>query len=121
MLIFAACKKLNDTQCRCSIQGADACRRITHSHCASLNAEGDEACICQPGFENFGGSTCGPTCEPKFVSDGLLIKPFVQDRRANPKFEPVRGDEPFDMFEFQPNGYHLQAKGVVNSLHTIIC
>lgn len=100
-----ACNSLN-TDCKCSVQGGDACINIPNSICNTQN----DRCECFPDYSPVNGN-CEPDCSPSFISDGSQVSPFVNSGGRD--FTPNMGDETAEsqMFGLKPNGYRLKATG----------
>ena len=111
LVCFAECKKL-DKDCKCSVQGNNACSRIPNSQCD----EESDACVCRPFFT----PSSKKACESDFVlftNDGASVDPFTPVPNTRRQFQPKKSVESINTIGVPHNGYVLHVNGTVSTAY----
>ena len=108
---LTGCKKVN-TDCQCSVLGADACSKLPYTICC------DDECQCLPYTSPHAkNKKCVPDClDFLYISDGSTVSPFQIVASFNKQFHSIAGSEPAaaNMFGLKPNNMALRVEGTVS-------
>ena len=108
-IIVVECKEVGK-DCKCSIQGDDACKAITGSQCDKET----DACVCLPYmYADSNNKQCIAENPPVLISDGSSVAPFISNDEKPREFQPTMAKESAKTLGVNHNGYVLHVNGTV--------